>query len=141
MTKIVIHSTKACHHTNDRTLTSPIQPTLSDFWMIWNLPKASIVYRHPTLVSSLLPSFPFHWEAIYCFTFLVFPLCPHTAGRFHTQRCCLWDIQKHKCPLGNSQILSAYSPSVLLLLSKVISGLKWAHFIRIITFQMIFIVM
>ena len=102
--------------------------------------RASIVYRHPTLVSSLLPFFLFHWEAIYCFTFLVFPLCPHTAGRFHTQRCCLWDIQKHKCPLGNSQILSAYSPNVLLLLSKVISGLKWAHFIRIITFQMIFIV-
>ena len=108
------------------------------FCMIWNLPRARTVYRHATLVSSLLSIFLFHWEAIYCFRFVVFSLCPYRAGRFHTQQCYLWYIQKHKYPLGYFQI---FLKKFFYCFPKYLSGLKWANFIWITTFQMIFIAM
>lgn len=89
------------------------------FCMIWNLPRARIVYRHPTLVSSLLPIFLFHWEAIYCFRFVIFSLCPDRAGRFHTQNTVSETYKSINAPKKIPRYFSAYNSKVLLLLSKV----------------------
>ena len=89
------------------------------FCMIWNLPRARIVYRHPTLVSSLLPIFLFHWEAIFV-SDLWFSLFAHMEQAGSTLSNAVSETYKSiNAPKEIPRYFSAYNSEVLLSLSKV----------------------